>query len=126
MLSRENLADTLPISLGVGKVLQILVENQGRINFQIADDVKGIVGDVLLNNVTLKNWTNTGFPLDSNNQFHLDDLAQQNIVQAETEFKAAGLLQNGPVFYHGTFDVEQKNISDTYINTSDWGKVTIE
>lgn len=126
MLSRENLADTLPISLGVGNVLQILVENQGRINFKIADDVKGIVGDVLLNNVTLKNWTNTGFPLDSNNQFYLDDSIQQNIVQSKTEFKAAGILQNGPVFYHGTFDVEQKNISDTYINTSDWGKVTIE
>lgn len=123
MLSRENLADTLPISLGVGKVLQILVENQGRINFKIADDVKGIIGDVQLNNVTLKNWNNTGFPLDIN-ESQLDDLLKQHIDQSDSEVKTADLLRNGPVIYHGSFNVKQ-NISDTYINTSGWGKVTI-
>lgn len=125
MLSRENLADTLPISLGVGEILQILVENQGRINFKIADDVKGIIGDVQLNNVTLKNWTNTGFPLDFT-EYQLDNLVgQQNIVRSDGDTKIADFLWNGPVIYHGTFNVEQKNISDTYINTSGWGKVTI-
>lgn len=39
-LSRENYIDTLPISAGYGSILSILVENQGRINFQIADDYK--------------------------------------------------------------------------------------
>lgn len=39
-LSRENYISTLPISAGFGSKLSILVENQGRINFQIADDYK--------------------------------------------------------------------------------------
>lgn len=40
VLSRENAINTLPISAGFGSKLSILVENQGRINFQIADDFK--------------------------------------------------------------------------------------
>lgn len=123
MLSRENLIDTLPISLGIGNVLQILVENQGRINFKIANDVKGIIGEVQLNNVTLKNWTNTGFPLDIN-ESQLNDLVEQNIVQLDMEHKTGDFLWNGPVIFHGSFNVDHINISDTYINTSDWGKVT--
>lgn len=39
-LSRENVISTLPISAEFGSKLSILVENQGRINFQIADDYK--------------------------------------------------------------------------------------
>lgn len=39
-LSRENYISTLPISAGYGSKLSILVENQGRINFQISDDYK--------------------------------------------------------------------------------------
>lgn len=39
-LSRENYISTLPISAGFGAKLSILVENQGRINFEIADDYK--------------------------------------------------------------------------------------
>ena len=42
-LSRENYISKLPLSAGYeGSKLSILVENQGRINFQIADDYKGI------------------------------------------------------------------------------------
>jgi beta-galactosidase len=39
-LSRENVIDRLPISMSYGSKLSILVENQGRINFEIADDYK--------------------------------------------------------------------------------------
>jgi beta-galactosidase len=39
-LSRENYINTLPISAGFGSKLSIFVENQGRINFEIADDYK--------------------------------------------------------------------------------------
>ena len=40
VLSRENKIYSLPLTAGNGEKLQILVENQGRINFQIADDYK--------------------------------------------------------------------------------------
>lgn len=39
-LSRENVINTMPISAGYGSKLEILVENQGRINFDIANDYK--------------------------------------------------------------------------------------
>lgn len=42
-LSRENYVRSLPISAGYGSKLSILVENQGRINFQIADDYKVLI-----------------------------------------------------------------------------------
>lgn len=46
VLSRENGIYSLPLTSGNGNKLQILVENQGRINFQIADDYK--VCDMIL------------------------------------------------------------------------------
>lgn len=39
-LSRENAIDSLPLSAKLGSKLKILVENQGRINYNIADDKK--------------------------------------------------------------------------------------
>lgn len=60
MLSRENQVNTIPINAGAGKVIQILVENQGRINYAVANDFKGILSDVLLANKPLTNWTITG------------------------------------------------------------------
>lgn len=40
ILSRENKIDSLPINAAQGQKLQILVENQGRINFNVFDDFK--------------------------------------------------------------------------------------
>lgn len=42
-LSRENAIDSLPINAGVGHKLQIFVENQGRINFNVFNDFKVII-----------------------------------------------------------------------------------
>lgn len=39
-LSRENVISSLPIHAGYGSKLQILVENQGRINFNDTNDIK--------------------------------------------------------------------------------------
>lgn len=46
ILSRENLVKSLPISAGSGNRLSILVENQGRIDYQVEEDYK--VGTVAL------------------------------------------------------------------------------
>lgn len=116
VLSRENLANTLPISIGIGKVLQILVENQGRINFAIANDFKGIIGDVLLNNVSLKNWNITGFPFDNATQ--IDELMAAISQNAKSEH-----TQSHPMIFHGTFDVDE--IADTFVNPIKWGKVVL-
>lgn len=125
VLSRENLANSLPISAGFGSVLQILVENLGRINFDVLDDFKGIIGDVRLNaNDTLENWNITGFPFENATQ--IDELLafinqQTNTNVADDRYSEH--LQSGPMIFHGTFDIEQQEIVDTYINPIEWGKV---
>ena len=124
MLSRENQVNSLPISAGFGKVLQILVENQGRINFEIANDFKGIIGDVLLNNVPLNNWNITGFPFDNATQ--LDELIATVDRDSDTNGVKGRTFENlrsGPMIFSGTFDIDQDVIADTFINPSKWGKV---
>lgn len=127
VLSRENLANSLPISAGVGKVLQILVENQGRINIGIASDFKGIIGDVLLNNGALDNWNMTGFPFE--NAAQIDELIksvdQESKTSNENEITTFGHLRSGPMIFHGTFDINQDEVVDMFINPIEWGKVCV-
>lgn len=54
-LSRENYIRSLPISAGYGSKLSILVENQGRINFQIADDYKVLIDKKQFSYISLIN-----------------------------------------------------------------------
>lgn len=124
-MSRENLVNSLPISAGFGKKLQILVENQGRINFKIANDFKGIIGDVLLNNVSLNGWNITCFPFD--NSTKLDELIAlvDHVSEPSNNIKSETLL-SGPMIFYGTFDIDQDEILDTFINTTAWGKVVFQ
>lgn len=120
------MSSTLSIGAG-GGVLQILVENQGRINFEIANDFKGIIDDVLLNNKRVENWNITGFSFE--NESKLDDLIaadeQDPDVLNVIEHRTSERLHNGPVIFEGEFDIKQDEIFDTYINPSGWGKVSI-
>lgn len=122
------MVDTIPISAGFGRVLQILVENQGRNNFELHEnEFKGIIGNALLNEKTLQNWNITGFPFESF-ELHLNELLVRveqdpyvlnNIVNRTSEY-----LINGPVIFEGTFDINEAEIYDTYIDPSKgWGKV---
>lgn len=122
VLSRENVANSLPISAGIGKVLQILVENQGRLNYQILNDFKGIIGDVKLNDNVLEHWNITGFPFE--NATRIDEL----IASIGNEAKASDENQSelntfGPMIFHGTFDINQDQVVDMFINPNEWGKV---
>lgn len=124
VLSRETMAKSLPISAGFGKVLQILVENQGRINFGIANDFKGIIGNAFLNDAVLDNWNITGFPFDDAKQFvdlfaFLGRESDQNV----THTRHSEHLHSGPMIFHGTFDIDHDEIADMYINPMKWGKV---
>lgn len=71
ILSRAENVDSLPLSVDIGDVLQILVENQGRIGYgKFARDFKGIVSNVTLGDesrgtaVSLKQWTMYSMPLN--------------------------------------------------------------
>jgi len=126
VLSRENNIKSLPISAGYGKTLQILVENQGRINFQENFDFKGILGNVSVQTFEspyyeeLKHWTTTGFPFDNN-----DENIEQFIAAQEENYTPSknGWLKNGPVLFHGTLVISEENERfDTYWDTTGWGK----
>ena len=56
VLSRANNIYALPLSLGMGKKLQIFVENEGRINYGIPNDFKGILGNVTFGDTLLKGF----------------------------------------------------------------------
>lgn len=117
--------NSTPISAGFGDRLQILVENQGRINYNIANDFKGIIGDVKVNNQVLYDWTITGFPFD--NYEKLENLIKhiQNNPPKATESSNKAYLRKGPTIFHGQFDITVDKIYDTYLDTTGWGKVFI-
>lgn len=130
-LSRENLVNAIALNAGyAGKTIQVLVESQGRINYNVMNDFKGIIGDVLVNNVPLVNWTITGFPLDDVSR--IEDLINErtdNDIPSHsgrsTADYSADILKNGPRIFHTTFDINTNEIHDTYIDPSGWGKVWI-
>lgn len=120
ILSRQNVIYSLPLGKIEGKTLQILVENQGRINFNIANDTKGILGAVTLQKrdnkqQLLENWTSTSFPLEEPQIQKL--LEQTNNIKAMENVK---FLNNGPMIFYGEFTAS--TLADTYLNTQGWGK----
>lgn len=123
-LSRENRIYSLPLSNGWGHKLQILVENQGRINFNVADDTKGILGTVSIQKLDgeklpLTNWNSTAFPLDTMNIEKLvEKYTSRNVMPLNSQ--SSPILRNGPVVYHGEFTVS--DLGDTYLNPTGWGK----
>lgn len=103
------------------------MENQGRINFEIANDFKGIIDDVLLNSNRIENWNITGFSFENESKLNeLISLTEQDPDVLNTiENRSTELLHNGPVIFEGNFDINQDEIFDTWINPHGWGKVNI-
>jgi beta-galactosidase len=85
--------------------LDILMENMGRVNFGpfMEKQRKGIDGPVLVNSHQVFDFEMIPLPLDN-----MDKLLYGEKVQ------------EGPGFYHFTFDVEETG--DTFINMTGWGK----
>lgn len=90
-------------------VLEILVENGGRVNYgkDLVNNLKGITKGVTLAGEELTDWVITSLPL------HRADV---------TEFVFPRLRHEGnqPGFYRGTFTIEK--IGDTFIDMTGWGK----
>lgn len=119
------MVNTLPISANFGSKLQILVESQGRINFNIANDFKGILGDVKLGGSVLRDWTITGYPLDNYDQIAnlLEEGPLANAIHRDKTKN--GFLMDGPTVFRAKFDIaiDEDEIQDTYLNPTGWGKV---
>lgn len=127
VLSRAD--STNSIQLGdIGRSLQILVENQGRINYAAPSDFKGIIGNATLRNadlnITLADWTITGFAFEDTNA--LNNLLMEhsdNNINGFANKKYSTLTSNGPVFFQAYFDINVDELYDTYIDPRGWGKV---
>ncbi|KAM8926971.1 beta-galactosidase-1-like protein 2 isoform 2-T2 [Pelodytes ibericus] len=108
----KNQELTIPEVPGYRK-LQILVENCGRVNYgsKLDEQRKGLVGDVFLRDVPLRNFKI--YSLDMNqtfinglNKLHWSDMSDE---------------KKGPVFYQGALHVTTP-VQDTYLRTKAWKK----
>lgn len=88
-------------------ILEILVENMGRINYgPLLKDSKGITEGVRLDRQFLFNWEIYTIPLDN-----LSDLVFEDVVKS---------VGNHPRFFRGNFNVSE--IGDTFIDFKGWKK----
>lgn len=127
VLSRENYINTLPISADYGSRLSILVENQGRLNYLIADDYKGILGQVRIQSFhasrvtyyNLNDWTITGYPFE--NVADLERLMKN--FKEEYSVDPTGTAVDGPIVFYAEFTIpDNEQLFDTYWDTTDWEK----
>lgn len=124
--------DQLPLTIvSTGARLQILVENQGRINYNVMNDFKGILGEVKINDRLLLNWTMTGFALNNFSDVQrLIDLHESDVSLNDVTDGCGGsgaLLRTGPTLFSGSFYIhaDKMPIRDTYLDPTGWGKVRI-
>jgi beta-galactosidase len=105
-LERQKGEHTLEVKIPAGGILDILVENQGRINFSeaILNEHKGIEA-AILGSHTVNDWQI--YPLPLNN---LDTFTYSK--------NAAG--GDGPILFKGSFNL--KSLGDTYLDMRGWNK----
>jgi beta-galactosidase len=108
VLERENDEHTLAFNVpGPGAELQVLVENQGRVNYGPAiHDRKGLLGAVTVNAAPLARWTSRPLPLDD--------------LSALTFTTGGATPAVGPAFHRGTFYVAQP--ADSHLHLDGWTK----
>ncbi|MFJ5708187.1 beta-galactosidase family protein [Streptomyces sp. NPDC093105] len=107
VLERENHERSLAFhAQRAGGRLQILVENQGRVNYgQGIHDRKGLLGNVLLNGRELVGWTSRPLPLTT-----LEGVP----------FAPTAATPVGPTLHRGIFEVAGP--ADTYLHLDGWTK----
>jgi beta-galactosidase len=107
-LNRYGKNYSLNINIPANGILDILVENMGRINYgaEIPNNRKGIISPVIINNKEITGqWQMYGIPLDK-----VPDLGKV------TDSNKQGL----PAFYSGTFNLQETG--DVFLDMRDWGK----
>lgn len=57
MIERNDKEKSLDIEIRPNSLLELIVENQGRINYGHMNDPKGLVSNVTIDDVILTNWT---------------------------------------------------------------------
>ena len=104
-LDRRLKEQSIAIDVKKGDVLEVLVENMGRINFgkEFIFDRKGITESVSMNNAELKNWEIVSLPFD--------DLSK-------LKFSKKDAANNS--FFRGSFTLNE--LGDTFLDMRAFGK----
>ncbi|WP_250623338.1 glycoside hydrolase family 35 protein [Pinirhizobacter soli] len=109
-LDRRLKQDTLPIKLAKGDTLDVLVQNDGRINFgeHVRTERKGILGSVSVQGQALSDWQIYSLPFTNNDALKFTSAA----------------CTHAPCFYRGNFDapVSGSASADTFLDTKGLGK----
>jgi len=109
ILDRRYKQDSLYITLPKGNVvLDILVENLGRINYGpfLLDNNKGITQNVMLNGKELKGWQMYSLPFNNTSGF-----TPKGIQKISDDL---------PVVRKGVLNIGE--VGDTYLDMQNWGK----
>ncbi len=103
VLDRRHLAEGIDVALQPGDVLEVLVENLGRINFasRLPGERKGILTPVALGGVDLVGWESVSIPLA--------DPASANYGPRTGD---------GPVIWRGTLQIGDP--ADTFLDMGAW------
>jgi beta-galactosidase len=109
-LDRRLKQDRLSVKLAKGDTLDILVQNDGRINFgeKLLAERKGILGSVSLQGRAVQDWQIYSLPFTDSDSLNY----------------AHSPCRHAPCFYRGTFDapVSGSAAADTFLDTSGLGK----
>ncbi|XRD90961.1 beta-galactosidase [Dyella nitratireducens] len=109
-LDRRLKQDSLSVKLAKDDTLDLLVQNDGRINFgeKMVDERKGILGAVTLQGQTLLDWQIYALPFAEN----------------ESVKVTQGACHHAPCIYHATFNAPASGDAnaDTFLDTKGLGK----
>ena len=110
ILDRRLKQDHLTLKLAKGDTLDLLVQNDGRINFseKMITEHKGILGSVKLQGQPLLDWQIYSLPFTDSNTLHY----------------AQAACKHAPCFYRGTFDAPASGdaSADTFLDMAGLGK----
>ncbi|HEY0198766.1 MAG TPA: glycoside hydrolase family 35 protein [Rhodanobacter sp.] len=109
-LDRRLKQDRLALKLAKGDTLDLLVQNDGRINFgeKMLTERKGILGSVSLQGRPLQDWKIYSLPFTDSSSLNY----------------SRGPCRHAPCFYRGTFNapVSGSAAADTFLDTAGLGK----
>jgi beta-galactosidase len=108
VLNRNTKTYSMPIDIPFNAVLEILVENMGRINYgsEIINNLKGIISPVLIDSTEITGGWNM-YRLPFNEKPSLVNISSKN-------------TKGRPTLFQGIFQLQKTG--DTFLDMSAWGK----
>lgn len=116
LLDRQTSLMSVAFSPNNGNKLQLIVEDQGRVNYGTLDTWKG-VKLVTIGGKVIQRWISSACPLTDGN--HLTHLVRNFAMPRRRGLPA---MIRGPTFFIGEFSLEPEKVLDTFLDLSGWSK----